>query len=266
MFSAWEKGFDEFRKSEYYAERAAIARQTAEDTKPTDKGFIDRRIKDAEKTIKAQRKNIEYYRKYLERIENGEEIKQYNGDILTADMVQEWIENAELIIENAISKSIYYHECMEEAGGVAFSKNNIKEGYIVELDRWGKCRVTGTGKVNISYSIMEGGAAGDGGKAAYAEIKRIISEEVLEKPEHPFKVGDSYTVQVWNSEKCTREPKEYIVTKITPERVTLKTGEERAVSRKPRRFKDNSTNGFSWAIGVVDGYGGTIYKKETDMI
>lgn len=266
MFSAWEKGFDEFRKSEYYAERAAIARQTAEDTKPTDKGFIDRRIKDAEKTIKAQRKNIEYYRKYLERIENGEEIKQYNGDILTADMVQEWIENAELIIENAISKSIYYHECMEEAGGVAFSKNNIKEGYIVELDRWGKCRVTGTGKVNISYSIMEGGAAGYGGKAAYAEIKRIISEEVLEKPEHPFKVGDSYTVQVWNSEKCTREPKEYIVTKITPERVTLKTGEERAVSRKPRRFKDNSTNGFSWAIGVVDGYGGTIYKKETDMI
>ena len=193
------------------------------------------------------------------------EIKQYNGDILTADMVQEWIENAELIIENAISKSIYYHECMEEAGGVAFSKDNIKEGYIVELNRWGKCRVIGTGKVNISYSIMEGGAAGYGGKAAYAEIKSIISEEVPEKPEHPFKVGDSYTVQVWNSEKCTREPKEYIVTKITSQRVTLKTGEERAVSRKPRRFKDNSTNGFSWAIGVVDGYGGTIYKKETDM-
>lgn len=266
MFSAWEKGFEEFRKSEYYAERAAAARQTAEDTRPADKGFIDRRIKDAEKTIKAQRKNIEDYRKYLERIENGEEMKQYNGDILTAEMVQEWIENAELIIENAISKSIYYHECMEEAGGVAFSKDNIKTGYIVELDRWGKCRVTGTGKVNISYSIMEGGAAGYGGKAAYAEIKSIISEEVPEKPEHPFKVGDSYTVQVWNSEKCTREPKEYIVTKITPERVTLKTGEERAVSRNPRRFKDNSTNGFSWAVGVVDGYGGTIYKKETDTI
>lgn len=137
MFSAWEKGFDEFRKSEYYAERAATARQTAEDTRPTDKRFIDRRIKDAEKTIKAQRKNIEDYRKYLERIENGEEIKRYNGDILTAEMVQEWIEDAELIIENAISKSIYYHECMEEAGGVAFSKDNIKTGYIVELNSGG---------------------------------------------------------------------------------------------------------------------------------
>ena len=265
MFEAFDKGFEEFKKSEYYAERAAIARQTAEDTKQTDKGFIDRRIKDAEKTIRAQKKNLESYRKYLERIENGEEIKRYNGDIITVEIVQEWIENAELIIENAISKSIYYHECLEEVGGIVFSRDNIKVGYIVELNRWGKCRVTGTGKVNISYSIMEGGAAGYGGKAAYAEIKSIISEEVKDKPVHPFKIGDIYTVQVWNSEKGTREPKEYTVTKITPERVTLKSGEERAISRKPRRIRDNSINGFSWAIGIVDGFGGTIYKKESEM-
>lgn len=264
MFAAYDKGFEEFKKSEYYAERAVIARQTAESIKPTDKGFIDRRIKDAEKTIRAQKKNLVSYNKTLERIENGEEIKRYNGDILTVKTVQEWIENAELIIENAISKSIYYHECMEEVGGVVFSKNNIKVGYIVEIDRWGKCRVTGTGKVNISYSILEGGAAGYGGKATYAEIKKIISEEIQDMPVHPFKVGDTYTVQVWNSEKHDREPKEYTVTKITPERVTLKTGEERAISRKPRRIRDNSINGYTWALGIVDGFGGTIYKKETE--
>lgn len=265
MFAAYDKGFEEFKKSEYYAERAAIARQTAEDTKPTDKGFIDRRIKDAEKTIRAQKKNLKNYQNYLERIKNGEEIKLYNGDILTLEVVQGWIEDTELIIENAISKSIYYHECMEEVGGVAFSKDNIKVGYIVELDKWGKCRVIRTGKVNISYSILEGGAAGYGGKAAYAQIKRIISEEVQDKPAHPFKVGDIYTVQVWNDEKCTREPKEYKVTKITTERVTLKAGEERAFSRKPRRFRDGN-NSFSWAIGIVGGLGGTIYKKETETI
>ena len=258
MFAAYDKGFEEFKKSEYYAERAVIARQTAEGTKPTDKGSIDRRIKDAEKTIRAQKKNLVSYNKTLERIKNGEEIKRYNGDILTVETVQEWIENAELIIENAISKSIYYHECMEEVGGVVFSKNNIKVGYIVEIDRWGKCRVTGTGKVNVSYSILEGGAAGYGGKATYAEIKKIISEEIQDMPVHPFKVGDTYTVQVWNSEKHDREPKEYTVTKITPERVTLKTGEERAISRKPRRIRDNSINGFTWALGIVDGFGGTI--------
>ncbi len=176
-----------------------------------------------------------------------------------------WIENVELIIENAISKSIYYHECMEEVGGVAFSKDNIKVGYIVELAKWEKCRVTGTGKVNISYSILEGGAAGYGGKATYAEIKSIISEDTQDLPMHPFKVGDVYTVQVWNSEKCIREPKEYVITKITPERVILKSGKERAISKKPRRIRDNSINGFTWAIGVVDGFGGTIYKKETEM-
>lgn len=266
MFAAYDRGFEEFKKSEYYAERAAIARQTAEDTKPTDKGFIDRRIKDAEKTIRAQKKNLENYNKTLERIKNGEEIKRYNGDIITVETVQEWIDNAELIIENAISKSVYYHECLEEVGGIAFSKDNIKVGYIVELNRWGKCRVTGTGKVNISYSIMEGGAAGYGGKATYAEIKGIISEEVQDMPVHPFKVGDSYTVEVWNSEKHEREPKEYTVTKITLERVTLKSGEERAISRKPRRIRDNSINGFTWALGIVDGFGGTIYKRETETV
>lgn len=264
MFAAYDRGFEEFKKSEYYAERAAIARQTAEDTKPTDKGFIDRRIKDAEKTIRAQKKNLESYNKTLERIQNGEEIKRYSGDILTLETVQEWIDHAELIIENAISKSVYYHECLEEVGGVIFSKENIKVGYIVELDRWGKCRVTGTGRVNITCSIMEGGAAGYGVQATYAEIKKIISEETQDMPVHPFKVGDTYTVEVWDREKHAREPKEYIITKITPERVTLKSGEERAISRKPRRIRDNSINGFTWALGIVDGFGGTIYKKEIE--
>ena len=68
MFAAWERGFDEFKKSEYYAKRAEAARQTAAETKSTDKGFIIRRIKEAEKTIRAQKKNLESYRKTLEQI------------------------------------------------------------------------------------------------------------------------------------------------------------------------------------------------------
>ena len=88
MFAAYERGFEEFKKSEYYAERAAIARQTAEDTKPTDKGFCDRRIKDAEKTYRAQKKNIEHYNEYLEKIDSGKEIKRYNGDLITREEVE----------------------------------------------------------------------------------------------------------------------------------------------------------------------------------
>lgn len=98
MFAAWEKGFDEFKKSEYYAERAEAARHTAAGTKPTDKGFIDRRIKEAEKTIRAQKKNLESYCKMLKQMEVGKIYKRYNGEIITPEIVQEWIEKAELII------------------------------------------------------------------------------------------------------------------------------------------------------------------------
>lgn len=260
MFSAWEQGFEEFKKSDYYAERAEVARQTAEQTKPTDKAFIDRRIKDAEKTIRAQKRNIESYNKKLEEIETGKAFT-ICGEPLKKETVMEWIENAEMIIENAISKSVYYHECLEEVGGVAFSKDNIKVGYIVEIDRWGKCKITSVGKVNVKYEILTGGASGLGGKASYAEIKNIISEEVQEKPEHPFKVGEVYTVQVWNREKEERELKEYKVIKVTKERVTLKSGEEKAICRKPYRLRD-VTNNFTWSLRIVEGFGGIIHKKE----
>lgn len=68
MFAAWERGFDEFKKSEYYAERAEAARQTAAETKPTDKGFIIRRIKEAEKTIRAQKKILNHIVKHWNRL------------------------------------------------------------------------------------------------------------------------------------------------------------------------------------------------------
>ena len=262
MFSAFEKGFEEFKKSEYYAECAAVARQTAADTKPTNKGFCDRRIKDAEKTYRAQKKNVESYNNYLKRIDSGEEIKRYNGDILTREDVENWIETAEEIMDQAISKITYYKECLDNLGGVQFSKDNIKVGYDVELNRWGKCRVVGTGKVNITYQIMEGGASGCMGKAAYAEINKIVSTDIEDVPKHPFEVGEEYTVDEWNSETHKYEPKKYTVTKITDQRVTLKSGTERAISRKPRRFKTNGEDGYSWALGIVDGYNGTIYKKE----
>lgn len=260
MIAAWDRGLEEFKKSEYYAKRAETARQTAKGTRPTDKGFLDRRIKEAEKTIKAQKKNLEGYREKLEKIGQGAVFKAYNGNVVTAETVLGWIEDAELIIENAISKFIYYHECLAEVGGIEFCQENIKVGYTVELNRWGKCKVIGTGKVNLIYQILEGGAAGMTGEAAYAEINRIISDRVQIDP-HPFRVGEVYTVRAWNGEAYAN--KEYRITKITEEKVTLKSGIERAITRRPRKFRDSSSpNGYSWALGIVDGTNGIVYKKD----
>lgn len=261
MWSAWEKGYEEFKKSEYFEERAAIARETAEQTRPTDKGFIIRRINDAEKTIRAQKKNLESYYSKLEKIKQGEVLKRFGSDNpITTEEVQGWIEKSEQIMENAISKAIYYHECLEAVGGVEFSKENIKVGYIVDLNRWGKCRVVGTGQKNISYEILTGGASGMCGKANYAEIKSISSTEIQIEP-HPFKVGEVYTIKVWWESQYI--DKEYTVIKVTEEKVTLKSGTDRAITRKARKIRDRSSeNGYTWALDIVNGMHGTVYKRD----
>ena len=263
MFAAWERGIEEFKKSEYYQERAAAALEIAGGTKPTDKGFIDRRIKEAEKKIRDANKNLDDWQQYLTRIENGEVIrKHYSKDIITKDYVLDMIEKNEMILENEISKATYYYDCLEELGGITFSKENVKVGQTVLIKRWGECKVVGTGPKNITYMILHGGAKGLDGKASYAEIEKIISEEVVVE-ELPFTVGDEYTVNAWNGERYA--PKTFTVTKVTGEKVTLKSGSERAITRKPRKFKDGS-GCWCWALGIVDGLNGTIYKREDKAV
>ena len=96
-------------------------------------------------------------------------------------------------------------------------------------------------------------------KATYAEIESVVSDTAQIAP-HPFKVGDTYTVKVWSDTEHERIDKEYTVTKITEEKVTIKSGTDRAITKKPRRFRNGEN--YCWAIGVADGIGGTIYKKE----
>lgn len=267
MFEAYGRGFEEFRKSEYYADKAEAARATASSTKPTDKSFCTRRIEEAEKTIKAQKKNLETYKGYLDRINKGEILRLHNQEVLTEEKVLDWVDRTEDIIEQAISKSVYYHECLEELGGVEFSRDNIKKGYIIEHRRWGRCQVGGTGPKNITYVILDGGAAGMGGKASYSEIVRVISSKVPEKVVHPFVIGDTFSVEEWDTAKNSYMPKTYEVVKVTHDRVTLKSGSDRAISRKPERVaRIGSVDKVRWALSICDGRNGTVYKNENNSV
>ena len=181
MFAAWERGFDEFKKSEYYAERAETARQTAKNTKPEDKGFCLRRIEDAQKTIRAQKRNIEDYKEKLAKIERGEKVHSWHDENgLSADTVRGWIENAEEIIEQAISKEIYYRECIEALGGVSFCKENLSKGDLLIISRWKEpVRFVRGGPKNFTYEFtLAHMTYADGtpiqGKAAYAEITKKL--------------------------------------------------------------------------------------------
>ena len=143
-----------------------------------------------------------------------------------------------------------------------FSKENIKPGYIVNMKRWGRVLVIGTGPKNFKYQIMDGGAAGLGGSDLYAEIIEIVSDEINLK-KHPFKEGERFTVNEWDSGLHKYIDKEYRITKTTDERVTLKSGIERAINRKPRMIR-NGKNKMEWALDISNGPNGTIYKVSED--
>lgn len=261
MFAAYERGFEEFKKSEYYAERAEIARRTAaEATAPTDKGFCERRIADAEKTIRAQQRNLAEYREALDKLNGGEEMPYYYRDT-PHEKLENWIEQTEEIIENAISKAIYYREALEALGGVQFSRENVKPGYLVELSKsWkGVVKVVSCGPKNITYTDADDAPPPHFYlKASYGEIKRIVKAEPEQVERHPFKVGDTFTVELWNSDTCKREKTPVEIVKATDKSVTVKNlNSGKTCVRKPQKRDANCKDGAVWAFFLnADYYSG----------
>jgi hypothetical protein len=121
MFSQYRKGFDEYRKSDYFKSRAAVARETADQSKFEDVAYLDRRIKEVRAEIKKREKNVIHYEDQLFRIENGEAFTRYNGEPITADEINSWLERELELIEVAMDKEGYLLNCLDECGGIAFS-------------------------------------------------------------------------------------------------------------------------------------------------
>ena len=188
---------------------------------------------------------------------NGIEIKKYNGEKITAEQTNEWISTTEEIIENNISKSLYYRQCLEDFGGVEFSKDNIKVGYIVQLTKWkSPAEILSTGPKCIKYRDLQTQMVL---KASYAEIEKIIKEVCLEeKPiEHPFRVDDVYTVDRWDPSMGKYISVEYTITKVSSLKVTLKHNDERSITRSPRKCYNQG----EWCLAIADGLNGSVYKR-----
>lgn len=174
MFAAYEAGFKEFNKSAYYRNRAATARDTAAQKGLQDKGFIGRRIAECESSLRKLKKNVDQYESTRQQIEQGAQLTRYNGVPLTLDTVNEWIETTLERMEAQLDKLGYYQDALDALGGVEFSQENIKPGYIVEVKHFGACRVVSTGPKNITY---QPGVDGIVLTAAYAEIGGIVKAE-----------------------------------------------------------------------------------------
>lgn len=172
LFNAYERGIEEFRKSEYYTQAAEKARQTAADAKPTDKGFCARRIEEAQKIIKSLTQTLERYRSMLERVQAGEVIKYWNGDLMTEESITETIDRTEMQLETAIGKEAYYTTILDELGGVTYNKNNVKPGDKVKL--FGRPWIAEVIKCNPT-TIRYNSGCGFSLTAKYAEIQEVIA-------------------------------------------------------------------------------------------
>lgn len=245
MWASFERGMDEFRKSEYYQQRAEAARRSSE--MPTI-DFCQRRIDESNASIRKLNKSIEEYEGYLKQLEEGAtEIKNNYGWTVnhTKESLEENIERWEEIMEDHISKIAYYDNLIQQQGGIKFSKENIKPGYIVKLRRsWAnRVIVSSTGPKNIKYRDIDG--TGFELTASYSEIVEILEAKESNEILHPFKVGDTFTVQEWNGSQYA--DKEYIITKVTADKVTIKSGAERAKPIKPRK----TYHGDAWALPIT---------------
>lgn len=255
MFAAYESGFKEFNKSAYYRERAAIAHNTAAQKGLQNKGFIGRRIAECETALRKLKKNMERYEGFKQQIEQGTTVQRFNGEPLSLDTVNEWIETTLDRIEAQLDKLGYYQDALDALGGVEFSQENIKPDYIVKVKHFGACRVVSTGPKNITYQT---GVDGVVLTAAYAEIGGIVSAEEKAAEPHPFKVGDTFTCSRWNGEKRVAERLEFRIIRATDKSVTIQTGNEKPFVRKPSQVTWDKSG--KWRLCITDWNDGTVYK------
>lgn len=259
MFAAYEAGFKEFNKSAYYRNRAATARDTAAQKGLQDKGFIGRRIAECESSLRKLKKNVDQYESTRQQIEQGAQLTRYNGVPLTLDTVNEWIETTLERMEAQLDKLGYYQDALDALGGVEFSQENIKPGYIVQMKHFGACRVVSTGPKNITYQT---GVDGVVLTAAYAEIGGIVKAEEKAAEPHPFRVGDTFACSRWNREKGDVDVLEFRIIRATDKSVTIQTGNEKPFVRKPSQITWDKSG--KWRLCITDWNDGIVYKLPSE--
>lgn len=144
MFAAFERGFDEFNKSEYFKSRAASARETAAQTGLQDKGFILRRIRERESDIRRLKRNIESHEQIMSR-----EADDARRERLQAQ-IDAWLERIEITLDELG----YYQNALEALGGVPFSRENVHPGDFVRIRGFGvPCRVISCGSKTSGLNV-----------------------------------------------------------------------------------------------------------------
>lgn len=250
MFAAFDKGFEEFRKSEYYRDRAETARRTADRAELKDKGFIQRRIAECESSIRKLRSSIETHENVLLPKAQAGELKHiYTGEPVSAETIESQINTWLDRLEAELDKLGYYQDAMDALGGVAFSQENIKPGFVVKVKTFGDVKVMSTGPKNFTAATEHGSSL----TFSYAEITELVSSEPEAPKTHPFKVGESFTL---------RNGAVHTIVKVSAKTVTLKPAEGNAYRATPKYRPIPASNKWQWVLHVGAGWASALIYRD----
>ena len=200
MFNQYHKGFEEYRKSEYFKGKAAAAEGAASKAQLGNKTYLYNKIEEQKKLIK----------KIEENIIRAEE-KQRD------DLLEKYLDR----YEYEADKQAFFENYLDELGGVTYDNGNIKPGYLVKIRGYWRTVV----KANPKTIEAQTSGAPFTLKYPYAAIQEVKipgnwTEPAAEITENPFTVGD---VLVWYHH-ANGEPfflRTYQVIKTTAKQVTL---------------------------------------------
>lgn len=234
VLNRYQKGFDEYRKSDYFKERAETARATASNAQLENPVYLDNRIRECQKNIRNLEKRVVENEEILHRIENGEEIKNYYDKVVTAEMVQHRLKELAESLEYEIDKKAFMRNALDKlkADGVnIYTKDDIKPGYLVKIrGHWCKVLSAGPKNVNAASQYSPWGIT-----YPYAEIRefKIPADWTDPKKEtHNVKEGEIFTR---DNVSGTRIISAYQVIKTTAKTVQVK---EIAVADNQTPIKD----------------------------
>jgi hypothetical protein len=173
VMARYDRGFEEYKKSECYQDRAATARATANNVKLSDKVYLGNKIKECNKSAKMYQDHVVKYEEALYKIQQGEVLKNRSGELLTADYIEQRIADQLEKYEYEQGKLEFFENCLSELGGIGYSKDNVKKGDFVKIrGDWGKVLSANPTTVRILNSL-----GWDWMKYPYSEIQEYKKAE-----------------------------------------------------------------------------------------
>jgi len=161
----YDKGFEEYRKSEHYRHQAENAQRTASQAKLRNPAFLDRRIKENEAEIRE-------INRIVKRINAPGYLENHIKAGYPADSLEKYEKKLGERFEEVSDKLNFYRACLDEIGGAAFSKANVNKGDVVKI-RGTWRQIERTNPNTVSVINVDGPCAGWKMKYPYAEIKEV---------------------------------------------------------------------------------------------